>query len=163
MEIYLREGFSEGWGVSLIALDSLAPLGEMTESCGDAASAVLQRKRRAGTLGGGPRDAHRPVEPCVLRVSARIHRPPRRGAGLGCSLQQLRRSEAARREFLPWGSAKYEFKRMVPITGCRHTARVCEDGEGEYWKLPMSHVFNPCQRVPVVEKGAASSLKSQSG
>lgn len=53
MEIYLREGFSEGWGVSLIALDSLAPLGEMTESCGDAVSAVLQRKRRAGTLGGG--------------------------------------------------------------------------------------------------------------
>lgn len=89
--------------MSLIALDSLASLGEMTESCGDAASAVLQRKRRAGTLEGSPRrPPPRGALPAgVLRVSARIHRPPGRAAGLGCSLHPLRRSEAARREFLP--------------------------------------------------------------
>lgn len=75
MEIYLREGFSEGWGVSLIALDSLAPLGEMTESCGDAVSAVLQRKRRAGTLGGGsPRRP--PPRGALCPASQRPHPPP---------------------------------------------------------------------------------------
>lgn len=73
MEIYLREGLWGGWGVSLIALDSLAPLGKMTESCGDAASAVLQRKRRAGPLEGSPR---RPPPRGALCPASQRPRPP---------------------------------------------------------------------------------------
>lgn len=100
MEIYLGELL--GGGGFLIALDNLASVGKMTESCGDAASAVLQRKQQAGTLEWSPKC---PLPPGALLasglrvVSARIHCPPRRAAALGCSPRQLRRSEAATREF----------------------------------------------------------------
>lgn len=126
MEIYLGE-FS---GVvffcfPLIALDNLASVGEVTENCGDAASAVLQRKRRAGTLERSPR-CPLPLGALLvsrLRLSARC--PPRRAAGLRCSLRGLRRSKAAMREFLPWGSAKCNFKCMLLLTGCWYIVCVC--------------------------------------
>lgn len=101
METYLGEFFWCGfvfWVFFLIALNNLASIG-MRQSCGDAASAVLQHKQGAGILEGSPRHPLPLGAPLVTWLS--IHCRPRRAAGLGHSVHQLRRSEAARREPLP--------------------------------------------------------------